>query len=63
MAKSRSEITRVHEAKVGLVPKTYKLWKKDVDEFKETCDRVGVSQSAQLTKMMRQFVQDNPKVE
>lgn len=45
--------------KNGVKAKTYKLDAGMTDEFKKTCDRVGVSQSAQLTKMMREFIEQN----
>lgn len=59
MPSKQSVATRKYEEKVGLISRTYKLRKKDVDEFKETCERIGVSQSAQLTKMMRDFIEQN----
>lgn len=59
MQSNQSKATRKYEAKVGLISKTYKLRKKDVDEFKETCERLGVSQAGQLTKMMREFIEQN----
>lgn len=51
--------TRKYEAKVGLVAKSYKLKKELVDEFAETCKAIGVSQSAQLTKMMQDFIEEH----
>lgn len=36
--------------------KTYKLKKELVEQFAESCDAVGVSQSAQLSKMMEDFI-------
>lgn len=43
------------DKKAGYVPKSYKLYKKDIDAFAEACKIANVSQSAQLTKMMREF--------
>lgn len=45
--------------KAGLISKSYKLKKQTVDDFADTCKKVGVSQSAQLTKMMNEFIQNN----
>lgn len=43
-------------AKAGLISKSYKLKKELVDEFKEACDKAGVSQAAQISKMMKEFI-------
>lgn len=59
MPSKQSVATRKYEEKAGWIPKTYKLRKKDAEEFKETCDRLGISQAGQLTKMMRDFVEQN----
>ncbi len=45
----------VWSAKNGYISKSYKLKKDVVEEFKEACDRVGVSQASQLTKLMKEF--------
>jgi hypothetical protein len=59
MPSKQSIATRKYEEKTGWIAKTYKLKKKDVDDFKEACDRLGVSQAHQLTKMMRDFIEAN----
>ena len=46
-------------AKAGYVSRSYKLKNDVAVEFKETCERIGVSQAGQLTKMMKQFIDDN----
>jgi len=50
--------TEKYTKKVGIVAKTYKLKKELVDEFAEACDKAGTSQAAQLSKMMKQFVEE-----
>lgn len=45
--------------RAGLISKSYKLKKDLVDEFKEACDRAGVSQAGQLSKMMSEFIKQN----
>lgn len=45
--------------KAGYVSKSYKLKRDVVEEFKEACDRAGVSQAAQLTAMMKAFAKEN----
>ncbi|MCC6093632.1 MAG: chemotaxis protein [Eubacterium sp.] len=59
MPSKQSVATRKYETKAGWVSRSYKLRKSDVDEFKETCERLGVSQAGQLTKMMREFIEQN----
>lgn len=51
--------TKKYEKKAGWVSKSYKLKREVVDQFAETCERVGVSQAAQLTKMMQEFIEQN----
>ena len=45
-------------AKAGLISKSYKLKKDLVDQFTEACEKAGVSQASQLTKMMRYFIEE-----
>jgi len=42
--------------KVGVASKSYKLKKKTVEEFADACEKAGVSQAGQLTKMMNEFI-------
>lgn len=44
-------------AKAGWISKTYKLKKEVAESFTEACKQAGVSQSAQLTKMMTEFIE------
>lgn len=43
--------------KAGYISKSYKLKKDMVDAFAEACDKVGVSQAGQITKMMKEFIE------
>lgn len=36
--------------------KSYKLKRELVEEFAKACDKVGVSQSAQLSMLMKEFI-------
>lgn len=45
-----------YQAKVGLIAKTYKLKKGLTEEFAEACKKQGISQAAQLSKMMQEFI-------
>lgn len=55
--KPQTIATKKYEAKAGFVSKSYKLRKELVEQFAEACEIAGVSQAAQLTKMMREFVE------
>lgn len=55
--KPQTVATKKYEKKAGFVSKSYKLRKELVDQFAEACDKAGVSQAAQLTKMMKEFIE------
>lgn len=50
-----------YQEKVGMVSKTYKLKKELVEQFAEACEKEGISQARQLTKMMTEFVEKSAK--
>lgn len=54
--------TGKYQSKVGLISKSYKLRKEDVMEFAEACSKAGISQAAQITKMMSEFVEQTKKM-
>lgn len=43
-------------AKAGYISKSYKLKKDLVEQFAEACNKAGVSQAGQLSKMMKEFI-------
>ena len=45
--------------KAGLISKSYKLKKDLVEEFAMACEKTGVSQAGQLSKMMREIIDSN----
>lgn len=55
--KPQTIATKKYEKKAGFVSKSYKLKRDLVDRFSDACERAGVSQAAQLTKMMKEFVE------
>lgn len=59
MEKKKKRPQDVWNEKAGYVSKSYKLKHDVVKEFKEACDRAGVSQAAQLTAMMKAFAKEN----
>lgn len=48
-------------AKAGLISKSYKLKRELTEQFAEACEKAGVSQAAQITKMMRTFIEEQNK--
>lgn len=55
--KPQTIATKKYEKKAGVVSKSYKLKKELVEEFAEACEKTGVSQAAQLSKMMMKFIE------
>lgn len=49
------------DAKAGVISKTYKVNKKVAEEFQEVCKKAGVAMGTQLTKMMKEFIEQNKK--
>lgn len=58
MATAQTKATKKYEKKVGIVAKSYKLRKELVDQFKDACDKKGISQAAQLSKLMQNFINE-----
>lgn len=46
-----------YQKKAGYVAKSFKLKKDVVEAFKRACDKAGVSQAAQLTEIMKDFIE------
>lgn len=44
--------------KAGLISKSYKLKRELTEEFAMACDAAGVSQAGQISKMMREFIDE-----
>ena len=38
------------------ISKSFKMYQKTAEEFKEACEIAGVSQSGQIVKMMQEFI-------
>ena len=56
MRYTQTKATAKYQEKVGLVSKSYKLKRDMVEEFAAACERQGISQAAQLSKMMQEFI-------
>ncbi len=50
-----------YQKKAGWISKSYKLKKELVEQFAEICEREGVSQAGQISKMMREFIETQNK--
>lgn len=46
-----------YQKKAGWITKGFKLKKNLCDEFAEACEKAGIAQSAQISKMMREFIE------
>ena len=58
MPTAQTKATDKWRKKVGIISKSFKLKKELTDEFKEACEKAGVSQAAQISKMMREFIDE-----
>lgn len=56
--KPQTVATKKYEKRAGFMSKSYKLKRELVDQFAEACDKAGISQAAQLTKMMKAFIEE-----
>lgn len=63
MANAQTKATEKYHRKIGLINKTFKLQKDDVEAFRSACEAAGVSQASQITKMIRAFVDEQRQAE
>ena len=54
--KAQTIASKKYQDKVGYISKSYKLKKDIVEQFAEACDKNGISQAAQITKMMEEYI-------
>ena len=47
------------DAKAGMISKTYKVNKKVAEVFRGACKKADVAMGTQLTKMMKDFIEQN----
>ena len=55
---SQTVASAKYNAKVGNIQKSFALKKELCEEFKEACAAAGVSQASQISKMMREFIEE-----
>ena len=46
-----------YQDKAGWISKSYKLKREVVEAFAEACDKAGVSQAGQLSRMMKEYTE------
>lgn len=49
--------TEKYQKKAGYMTKGFKIKRELADDFAIACDKAGVSQAAQITKMMKEFIE------
>lgn len=59
--KPQTIATKKYEQKAGIVSKSYKLRRELVEQFAAACEKAGVSQAAQITAMMKEFIEQVEK--
>lgn len=59
--KPQTIATKKYEEKAGWISKSYKLKRELVEQFAAACQEAGISQAAQLTKMMNEFIEQQKK--
>ena len=55
----QTKASEKYQKKMGIIVKGFKMKKELSDEFKETCDKLGVAQSSVIIEFMQQFIDDN----
>lgn len=48
-----------YQKKAGYMVKSFKLKRDVVEQFEDACKKAGTSQAAQITKMMKEFIEKN----
>lgn len=56
---TQTRATDKYQKKMGLISKSYKIKKSLADEFKDTCNRLGIGQAATLSRLMQDFIDSN----
>lgn len=50
--------TEKYQKKAGYMTKGFKLKRDIVEQFETACEKAGVSQAAQITAMMKEFIEE-----
>lgn len=52
-----------YQKKAGYMTKGFKIKRDVADRFAEACDKAGVSQAGQITRMMEKFIEETNQEE
>jgi len=50
-----------YQKKAGYMTKGFKLKRELVEQFEAACGKAGISQASQITKMMKDFIEEQNK--
>ena len=54
----QTKATEKYRQKMGIITKNFKLPKTFCDEYAAACEKAGVSQTAQIMKLMQAFIDE-----
>lgn len=63
LTKNKYKSQQRWQEKNNLIAKTYKLNRNIVEQFKEACEKNGVTQASKLTELMQNFINESNKLE
>ena len=56
--KPQTVASEKYQKKAGYMTKGFKLKRDLVEEFESACNKAGVSQASQISKLMKQFIEE-----
>lgn len=59
--KPQTKATETFQKKAGYMVKGFKLKRTLVEEYERACERAGVNRTAQIRKMMEEFIKEHPE--
>lgn len=59
--KAQTKASDKYQKKVGYMVKGFKLKRELVEQYEQACERAGVNQTAQIRKLMEQFINEHPE--
>ena len=63
MGNTQTRATEKWREKAGIKKKSFNLKEDLIDEYVKACEKAGVSQTSQIAKMMKQFIDEVNKPE
>ena len=54
---AQTRASEKYQKKIGLAAKAYKLNETLANDFKATCERIGVSQASAISEFMAEFIE------